>query len=113
MLKVLRSHFIRTRVLRNHSPSLLHSEAHADGGRVLARAPRVGEPLAYAARNQADADEVVSAFGNYHVGVALRRLYELHVHRPHGREILLDDRLGGAPALGHVAAQASYEAYVV
>src|SRR3712207_7660535 len=51
-------------------------------------APRVREALAYAARDEPDADEVVAALRDYHVCVALRRLDELHVHRPHRREVL-------------------------
>jgi hypothetical protein len=55
---------------------------------------------------------VVPAARHDHVGVALARLDELQVHRPHGGQVLLEDLVERAPAVRHVAPQPAHEAHV-
>src|SRR5271156_5788599 len=61
---------------------------------------------------QVDSDVVVPAFRNDHIGVALRRLDKLQMHRPHGLHVLVHDHLRGAPAIAYIAHQAPDEAQV-
>ena len=55
----------------------------------------------------------MTTFGNNYVGEPLRWFDELHVHRAHRGEILLDYRVERAAALGDVPLQAANEAHVV
>src|ERR1700678_1323801 len=50
-------------------------------------------------RDQIDPHVVVAAFRNDHVRVALRRLHEFQVHRPHRVHVLLHHHFHGPPAL--------------
>lgn len=53
--------------------------------------------------HQVDSHVVVPAFGNNHVRIPFRRLDELHMHRPHGIHVLLDDHLHRPSALTKIA----------
>ena len=63
-------------------------------------------------QQQVDRHRVVAAERNDDVRVALARLDELEVHRLDRGLVLIDHRLHGAAALGHVALQATDEARV-
>ena len=53
---------------------------------------------------------IQAAFGDDDIGIALGRLDKFQVHGADGGQVLVDDRLGGATALGDVALQAADEA---
>jgi hypothetical protein len=70
------------------------------------------DQLADASEQHLDRGPVESALGHDHVGVTLARFDEALVARPHGRQVLIEDALGGAAALGHVAPEAADDAQV-
>ena len=84
--------------------------ALAAGGAVMAR--RRVEPAPDVGDDHVDGDRVVAAARHDHVGIALARLDELQVHRLDGSEVLVEDFVERAAALGHVAANAADEADV-
>ena len=45
------------------------------------------------------------ALRDYDIGMTLRWFDKLHVHRPHGSDVLLDHGLYGAPAFGNITPQ--------
>ncbi len=72
----------------------------------------VFEHVAHARSNHINGDDIVTAFGNDYVSVALAGFHKIAVHGAHAFEVLLDHGLGRAPALGDVTLQAADEAQV-
>ena len=70
--------------------------------------------LAYETPQTLGADRLAAAAaGDDDVGLALRRLHELDVHRPDGAFVLSEDALDGPAAVLDVAADATHQANVV
>ena len=63
----------------------------------------VGDEFADPGEQDIERRPVQAALGDDHVGVTLARLDEALVRRLDRREVLLDHRVGGAPAFGNVA----------
>src|SRR5207244_6987104 len=96
-----------------HSRGNPRSGAHTGpAGVIFAARPgsfRLGEERADLRLHEVDRDEVVSAFGDDEIRVALRRLDELEVHRANARLVLTNDLIQGAASLGDVALESPDE----
>src|SRR4030095_9451102 len=55
----------------------------------------------------------MTAFRNNHVSISFRRLNKLHMHRPHGPNVLLDHRIDSATSLSQVSLQPTDKANVI
>src|SRR5207244_6673005 len=90
-----------------HSRGNPRSGAHTGpAGVIFAARPgsfRLGEEGADLRLHEVDRDEVVSAFGDDEIRVALRRVDELEVRRANARLVLTNDLFEGAASIGVVA----------
>src|SRR5258705_7984487 len=73
---------------------------------------RLGQEGADLRLHEIDRHQVVAPFGDDEVGVALRGLDELQMHRAHARFVLSDYLVQRAAALGEIALQPPDEANV-
>src|SRR6185437_8947370 len=72
-----------------------------------------GQPLANFSAQQINTNEIMTTLRNDDVCMTLRRLDKLHVHGPNRPDVLFDNRIERAPALGKIPPQAANETNVV
>src|SRR4051812_4591660 len=98
--------------LNSCAPSLLSQLVHQYRSKLASNFIS-GQPLANLSADQINAHKIMPTLRNNYVCKTLRRLDELHVHRPHRRDVLVDYRIKRAPALGDIAAQTADETKIV